>query len=107
MLLFLFIASVSSLLHVRQLCAVLIGYSFGGFQIFGFYDNTMLFSFPLSVKHRSPPITHFTFQEPENDPKPFVYIWTVSEGFPAQGRQVKEIVALPIKKLRNTLVTQN
>ena len=81
-----FVASVSTLLYVPQLCSILIGYSFGGFQIFSLLEEVLIFTYPLSTKHLPPAITHFTFQEPENDPRPFVYVWVARNGLPTQGR---------------------
>ena len=84
--LYLIVASVSTLLYVPQLCSILIGYSFGGFQIFSLLEEVLIFTYPLSTKHLPPAITHFTFQEPENDPRPFVYVWVARNGLPTQGR---------------------
>ncbi|CAI8030968.1 Protein ELYS [Geodia barretti] len=71
--------AITSLHFAPQILCLLIGYSIGSFQL---YDMRK-----MDVVHASPPpktpipVTHFTFQEPENDPKNNVYIW-VARGSP-------------------------
>ena len=60
-------------MYAPQLCGLLAGYNFGGFQLFGMEELNLMYSCPLVVAQ--PPVTHFAFQEPENDPRPFVYVW--------------------------------
>ena len=75
--------AITSLHFVPQILCLLIGYSIGSFQ---FYDVRK-----MAVVHGSPPpktpvpVTHFTFQEPENDPKSNVYIW-VARGSPEHAK---------------------
>ena len=79
---------MTSLYHVPQLCGLLVGYSFGGFQLYNLTDSNLIFSSPVLLRRLEPPVTHFTFQEPENDPRSFVYIWVTRNGPPAQAMSV-------------------
>lgn len=79
---------MTALYHVPQLCGLLVGYSFGGFQLYSLTDSNLIFSSPVILRRLEPPVTHFTFQEPENDPRSFVYIWITRNGPPAQAMSV-------------------
>ena len=71
--------AITALHFVPQTASLLIGYSMGSFQIFDVGK--------MAIVHGSPPpkvpvpVTHFGFQEPENDPKNNVYFW-VARGNP-------------------------
>ena len=77
--------AITALHFIPQTLTLCLGYSFGSFQ---------LFSVPkMSVVHSSPcpkalaPVTHFLFQEPENDPKHNIFLW-VARGNPPFTRYV-------------------
>ena len=74
---------VSALKYVPQLASLVVGFNFGAWQLFNLMQSstsmTMSTAQYSSVydKEKSLPVTMFTFQEPENDPRNFCYIWTV------------------------------
>eukprot|EP00731_Ephydatia_muelleri_P015547 Em0008g1267a len=70
--------AVTALHYVPHLYSLMVGYSFGYFQVFPLTILTSSFSCPyqlMSPDANPPPVTHFAYQEPENDPKSFVYLW--------------------------------
>jgi hypothetical protein len=73
-------ASVTAMHHVPLAGMILIGYSFGGFQLYGLINGELLFSSHVNLRRLEPPITHFILQEPDDDPRPFLYIWTARNG---------------------------
>lgn len=79
------LVTVSALHHVHLAGTLLIGYSFGGFQVYSLTDSSLLYSLKLNMKRLEPPVTHFAIQEPENDPRPFLYFWTCRNGPEPQG----------------------
>ena len=64
--------SVTALYYVPQMCSLFIGYNFGGFHMFSLRELSLQYSCPLSLPT---PIVDFTFLEPENDPRPYVFVW--------------------------------
>lgn len=74
---------VSALKYVPQLASLLAGFNFGSWQMFNLMQcstasNATSASFSSAYdKDNSMPITSFAFQEPENDPRNFCYIWSV------------------------------
>ncbi len=66
---------VTAMYFAPQISALFVGYSFGGFQMYDLSSfqllHTCAVSAPLS------PVTHFTYVEPENDPRKFVYVWVM------------------------------
>ena len=72
--------SVTAIHHFPLSAGLLVGYSFGGFQLYSLLDSTLLYSLPLLLRRLPPPVIHFAVQEPENDPKNFLYVWAVRNG---------------------------
>ena len=72
--------AITALHFVPQILCLLIGYSLGGFQLYDVQKMVVLHSSPCPKVPS--PVTHFVYQEPENDPKNNVYIW-VARGNPA------------------------
>ena len=80
---------VSSLKYVPQLGGLLAGFNFGAWQLFDlgilFEDHPnstnkskQLLTFSASYQgENSLPISQFVFQEPENDPRNFCYVWAI------------------------------
>ncbi|XP_022252663.1 protein ELYS-like [Limulus polyphemus] len=66
---------VSSIEYVKSLVALVVGFSFGGFQIWNM--NKMTLEFSLFIESGLPPVVKFAFQEPENDPQNYCYLWIV------------------------------
>lgn len=79
-LLLLLTVSVTAIHHFPLSAGLLVGYSFGGFQLYSLLDSTLLYSLPLLLRRLPPPVIHFAVQEPENDPKNFLYVWAVRNG---------------------------
>ena len=44
-----------------------------------------MYSSRVNIDRLEPPVTHFAVQEPENDPRPFLYFWTCRNGPEPQG----------------------
>ncbi|XP_046849987.1 protein ELYS-like isoform X2 [Xenia sp. Carnegie-2017] len=65
--------SVTCLAYIRQLGSLIVGYSFGCFQIWDLEQHTREFSSSFGVYVL--PVTHVTYQEPENDPRLCCYLW--------------------------------
>ena len=65
---------VSVVDFVPQISSLFIGYNFGSFVVYNLTDFTLVYSSPYSPQH-SPPVTHFVYMEPDNDPKCFIYAW--------------------------------
>ncbi|XP_076270585.1 uncharacterized protein LOC143202735 isoform X1 [Rhynchophorus ferrugineus] len=66
-------AQVSSLYYSPQLASLLIGYNFGCFQLWDLRSLILLYTSPICENNI--PVTHFTVQEPADDPKAYCYIW--------------------------------
>lgn len=88
---------MTTLHHVPLVCGILVGYNFGGFQLFSLLDSTLLYSLPLLVRRLPPPVTHFTIQEPEDDPRHFLYVWVARNGH--QPQEMLEVVYISISYL--------
>ncbi|XP_076472311.1 uncharacterized protein LOC143301802 [Babylonia areolata] len=64
---------VSSLKYIPQIGTLAIGYSFGGFHLWKLFNPVI--EFASSVEAEDLPVAFFVYQEPENDPKNFAYLW--------------------------------
>ncbi|GFR79793.1 protein ELYS-like, partial [Elysia marginata] len=64
---------VSSLAYMAQAGTLAIGFNFGCFQLWRLYNPVLDYSSRYSPDN--PAVTHFLSQEPENDPRNFVYLW--------------------------------
>ncbi|GAB6023281.1 Protein ELYS [Chamberlinius hualienensis] len=67
---------VSSLLFVPQMGCLFVGFNFGGFQIYDLSKLQLVFTCETEEFDESP-VIQFAFQEPENDPRTFCYVWIV------------------------------
>eukprot|EP00794_Sanderia_malayensis_P014974 gene14974-16517_t len=65
--------SVTSLLHIKQAALLIVGYSFGCFQIWDMHASLQMI-FSSSLDSPLSDITHFGLQEPENDPRHCCYL---------------------------------
>ena len=71
---------VNSMMYVPQLSSLAVGFNFGAWQLW----NLSTLNLEFSSTYEGPdelPITEFTFQEPENDPRNFCYLWTMQSEF--------------------------
>lgn len=66
---------VSSAFYCRQLDMLVTGYNFGAFQIWDVCNLKLLHI--SSVHQDNIPVSHIIFQEPNDDPRPFCYLWTI------------------------------
>lgn len=67
--------TVTALYFAPRLASLFVGLSFGSFQIYCLSGLTLVYASPSPSPQLLPPVTHFTYMEPENDPKSFVYVW--------------------------------
>ncbi|XP_041377682.1 protein ELYS-like [Gigantopelta aegis] len=65
--------SVSCLQYVPQAGILCVGFNFGGFQLWKLYNPVMEYNSRLEAEPNA--VSHFLYQEPENDPKNFCYLW--------------------------------
>ncbi|XP_055864357.1 protein ELYS-like [Biomphalaria glabrata] len=69
--------NVTSLKYLEQAGILAIGFNFGCFQLWKLYNPVLDYSsrfVPNSVQ-----VSNFVVQEPENDPRNFVYLWVVHD----------------------------
>ncbi|XP_071506406.1 protein ELYS-like [Diadema antillarum] len=78
--------SVTSLAYIPQIGSLAVGFSFGCFQLWRLWDASLEFSGPLS-REPSPIVTHFAYQEPEDDPQNFCYLWVARCPQPDDARE--------------------
>jgi hypothetical protein len=66
---------VSAIHYIPQTAMICIGFNFGGFQLY----NLKSFKLECScgLEYGLPPVVSFAFQDPENDPKNYSYIWVI------------------------------
>ncbi|XP_066261984.1 protein ELYS isoform X2 [Euwallacea similis] len=64
---------VSALFYSPQTASLLIGYNFGAFQMWDLRTFNLCYTSPICEGNT--PITHFSIQEPADDPKAYCYIW--------------------------------
>ncbi|XP_050715924.1 protein ELYS-like isoform X49 [Eriocheir sinensis] len=64
---------VTALAFFPQLASLVVGYNFGAFQIINL--STLTIDCASPYEENMPPVLAFACQEPENDPKNFVYLW--------------------------------
>ncbi|XP_076804145.1 uncharacterized protein LOC143448335 isoform X2 [Clavelina lepadiformis] len=67
--------SITSLHFEERVTSLFVGFSFGQFHIFDLQDMSLTFSSELSNYNAT--IKKFAFQEPENDPRNFCYLWII------------------------------
>jgi hypothetical protein len=65
--------SVTAIKCIHHVGAIAIGYSFGSYQLWHLKELKLLWTHSEDVL--SSCVTHFAFQEPEDDPRKFCYLW--------------------------------
>ncbi|KAK4321740.1 hypothetical protein Pmani_007480 [Petrolisthes manimaculis] len=75
------LVTVTALAFLPQLASLVVGYSFGAFQIINL--STLTIDCTSPYEENVPPVLSFACQEPENDPKNFVYLWLCRSWGPA------------------------
>ncbi|XP_071534189.1 uncharacterized protein Elys isoform X2 [Panulirus ornatus] len=76
------LVTITALTFIPQLASLIVGYNFGAFQIINLSSLTIDCTSPFEDK--MPPVYSFACQEPENDPKNFVYLWLCRSWGPAE-----------------------
>ncbi|XP_076361165.1 AT hook containing transcription factor 1 homolog isoform X2 [Tachypleus tridentatus] len=82
---------VSSIEYLKPLTALVVGFSFGGFQIWNM--RKMALEFSSFLESGLSPVVKVAFQEPENDPRNYCYLWIV-HGQPVFEKQRPQKVAV-------------
>ena len=89
---------VSSLAFFPQIGGLLAGYNFGAWQYWNISAINTRGGVPISLDYSSPyvsqdlPVVGFCFQEPENDPRNFVYVWVLRGDNDLDSEEEKEVV---------------
>ncbi|XP_039251531.2 uncharacterized protein LOC120328998 isoform X1 [Styela clava] len=66
-------ANITTILYEPRTTSLFVGFNFGQFQIFSLQNMTLVHSSDL--QENIAPVLRFSFQEPENDPRKFCYLW--------------------------------
>lgn len=64
---------VTAIKYIRQTSTLIVGFNFGCFQMWNMEYLTHIYS--SQVDQYSSAVTHFMYQEPENDPRYCCYLW--------------------------------
>lgn len=64
---------VTAIKYVRQTSSLLVGFNFGCFQMWNMETLTLVYSSQIGQYYSA--VTHFMYQEPENDPRYCSYLW--------------------------------
>nr|XP_022908101.1 protein ELYS [Onthophagus taurus] len=67
--------AITSLCYCPQLASLIVGYSFGAWQLWELLTMKCVYTSPTYDKNI--PVSHFAIQEPSDDPKPVCYIWAI------------------------------
>ncbi|XP_070561837.1 protein ELYS-like [Ptychodera flava] len=65
--------AVTALHFVKQIGGLAVGFSFGCFQLWDLIGPFLDYSSPLEKNSSS--VTHFAYQEPDDDPRHFCFMW--------------------------------
>ncbi|XP_042882827.1 uncharacterized protein LOC122259904 isoform X1 [Penaeus japonicus] len=79
---------ITAMSFIPQLASLVIGYSFGAFQIINL--STLTIDCASPYEDNMPPVHSFACQEPENDPKNFVYLWLCRSWGPSEDSEGKD-----------------
>ncbi|XP_066297242.1 protein ELYS-like [Branchiostoma lanceolatum] len=71
---------VSSLQFLKRTGTLAVGYNFGQFQLWGLSGPGLDFS--SNIENSTSAVTHFAYQEPENDPGNYCYLWVARGPLP-------------------------
>lgn len=64
---------VTAVKYIRQTSSLIVGFNFGCFQIWNMETLTNVYSSQVDQYYSA--VTHFMYQEPENDPRYCCYLW--------------------------------
>ncbi|XP_035207612.1 protein ELYS-like isoform X2 [Stegodyphus dumicola] len=82
---------VTALQYIHSLATLAVGFSFGGIQLWNLQDLSLQFT--ISTSPHEQPVISFAFQEPENDPRNFCYLWVISGPLPEETKPKEVTVA--------------
>ena len=68
---------ITSLYFIPQTTMLCIGFNFAGFQLYNLKTFTLECSCSLDFDDYLPAVISFAFQEPENDPRNYCYLWLI------------------------------
>ncbi|XP_057313364.1 protein ELYS-like [Hydractinia symbiolongicarpus] len=88
--------SITSLKYLHQAYVLVVGFSFGCFQIWSLEHLHILYSSPVGVY--SSPVTHFAFQEPDDDPRHCCFLW-VGRGPQSSQAEISSATSLTLYQL--------
>lgn len=88
--------SITSLKYLHQAYVLVVGFSFGCFQIWSLEHLHLLYSSPVGVY--SSPVTHFAFQEPDDDPRHCCFLW-VGRGPQSSQAEISSATSLTLYQL--------
>lgn len=74
---------VTALKYIQSTVTLAVGFNFGGIQLWDLHDLCLLYT--VANQQQEQPIITFAFQEPENDPRHFCYLWII-RGYSANKR---------------------
>ena len=70
---------ITFLVHISTINGLVVGYNLGVFQLYDIINLDLLFS--SEIDNFPSPVLNIIYQEPEDDPRDFVYLWTVRGSF--------------------------
>ncbi|XP_064087385.1 protein ELYS-like isoform X3 [Macrobrachium nipponense] len=82
------LVTITAVKFIPQLASLVVGYNFGAFQIINL--STLTIDCTSPYEDNVPPVHSFACQEPENDPKNFVYLWLCRSWNITDGHQEKK-----------------
>lgn len=69
---------VSTMKYMRSLTVLAVGFNFGGIQLWNMQNLCVQQTLPVRSNQVPAAVVQFAFQEPENDPKNFCYLWGIT-----------------------------
>lgn len=97
--------SVTSLTYIPQIGSLAVGFNFGSFQLWRLLDTSLEYSGPLS---RQPsPVTNFAYQEPEDDPQNFCYLWVARSPILSDSQEPESLTDIHLFQLAYETKTQH
>ncbi|KAL8578235.1 hypothetical protein ACOMHN_040996 [Nucella lapillus] len=96
---------VSCLKYIPQCGTLAIGYNFGGFHLWKLFNPVI--EFASIVEAEDLPVAFFVYQEPENDPKNFAYLWVCRDDRLSEQKQesICSMVLYQLSYSRRTFYT--
>ncbi|PSN36895.1 hypothetical protein C0J52_11428 [Blattella germanica] len=77
---------VTALMYIPRIASVVVGFSFGSFQIWNLMNLTLEYISPILSNPL--PVVSFGFQEPSDDPRNYCYLWAVHSNGSSQRQRL-------------------